>query len=47
MFTERTFGRHVDVSWTSDERSDERPTDVDWITLWTLEGRKLNIRSDI
>ena len=25
----------------------ERPTDVVWITFWTLEWRKLNVRSDV
>ena len=47
MFTERTLRRNVDVSWTFNERLDERPTDVDWITFWTLEGRKLIVRSDV
>ena len=42
-FTECIFGRHVDVSWTFNERS----ADVDWSTFWTLEGRKLNVRPDV
>ena len=37
--TERIIQRHIDVSCTFSERSDERPTDVDWITFWTVEER--------
>ena len=46
-FTERIFGRHVDVGWTFNEGSDKRPTYVDWISFWTLEGRRLNVRPDV
>ena len=39
--------RHMDVSCTFSERVDEGPTDVDWISFWTVEVRKLNVRPDV
>ena len=43
MLTERIFERHIDVSRTFNER----PTDVDCITFWTLEVCKLNVKPDV
>ena len=46
-FTERIIQRHMDVSCAFSERSDERPTDVDRITFWAVEVRKLNVGPNV